>query len=86
MRHIGKRHSFITPHQKILLSFMLQLIYSLWETNSIIHLYVRLFVPTASKDVVAMMQSLCFVFCSYGLCMTNDTFQILQPFQKSGYW
>jgi len=33
---------------------------------------MRLFVPTASKDVVAMMQSLFFLLCSSGLCVTNS--------------
>ena len=32
---------------------------------------MRLFVPTASKNVVATMQSLFFLLCSSGLCMTN---------------
>jgi len=33
---------------------------------------MRLFVPTASKDVVAMTQSLLFLLCSSGLCVTNS--------------
>jgi len=32
---------------------------------------MRLFVPTASKNVVATMQSLFFLLCSSGLCVTN---------------
>ena len=51
---------------------MLWLIYPLIETPPpIIHFYVRLFVPTATKVVVATMQSLVFLLCSSGLCVTN---------------
>jgi hypothetical protein len=69
MGHLGILHSLLAPHS-ILFTSMLRLIYPFIETP-IIHVYISLFVPTASKDAVAMMQSLFFLLCSSSLCVTN---------------
>jgi len=39
--HLGKLHSFLTPYQKAVFSFMLQLVYPLTDIP-IIHFYMRL--------------------------------------------
>jgi len=69
MGHLGKPLILGTPLEDFF-SFMFQLIYPLIE-NPLIHFFMLLFVPTASKNVVAMMQSLFFLLCSSGLCVTN---------------
>jgi len=51
---------------------MLRLIYPLIDDPPPLKsiFYVRLFVPTVSKDVVVMMRSLFLLLCSSGLCET----------------
>jgi hypothetical protein len=42
-----------------------------WEILTYIHFYMRLFVPTPSKDAALTLQSLVFLLCSSDLCVTN---------------
>jgi hypothetical protein len=42
------------------------------RNTPIIHVYMRMCVPAANTDVLAMMQSLFVLLCSSGLCVTTS--------------